>query len=140
MSDDLSQPLHQEPEVLYITKDALDELRARIATLEAREAVLAGVRDRIENERGMVSGIDGYNYASGEEYGLRKAVIMLDEALATLDARAKALLEVLKQCDGLVECYDKQAALSQLHSWVVGLVFKHKDFRELDQGGGDDRS
>ena len=43
---------------------------------------LRSAREEIEQARASVSGDDGYNYASGEEYGLRRAVIILDKALA----------------------------------------------------------
>lgn len=51
---------------------------------------LRSAREEIEQARASVSGDDGYNYASGEEYGLRRAVIILDKALAALSAKGEA--------------------------------------------------
>lgn len=45
---------------------------------------LIAARDAIEIERAKVSGDDGYNYAAGQEYGLRLAGFILDKRIAAL--------------------------------------------------------
>ena len=51
--------------------------------------VVTEIRAKIEAEHVKVSGDDGYNYAAGQEYGLRQALIIVDAALASLSQPAK---------------------------------------------------
>ena len=41
------------------------------------------VRDAIDAERGTLMG-DGYNYTSGEEYGMRRALRIIDKAMGRI--------------------------------------------------------
>lgn len=45
---------------------------------------LQRLRNEIELEHAKVSGDDGYNYAAGQEYGLRLALNKIDEAIAAI--------------------------------------------------------
>jgi hypothetical protein len=61
----------------------------RIAALEAENARMREARDNIEIEHALVSGDDGYNYAAGQEYGLRRALMIFDRARTTLQEHAE---------------------------------------------------
>ena len=69
--------------VSTVTRHAsTDEIAAEMDRRGSVIEALRSAREEIEQARASVSGDDGYNYASGEEYGLRRAVIILDKALA----------------------------------------------------------
>lgn len=61
--------------------------RARVAeterdALKASNAALVEARDEIEKQHSQIGAVDGYDYRSGEEYGFRCALIILDNAIA----------------------------------------------------------
>ena len=47
---------------------------------------LVAARAEVDAEHAKVNGDDGYNYAAGQEYGLRLALIILDKHLAAIEA------------------------------------------------------
>jgi hypothetical protein len=75
-----------------VAKDISESLRWAAARIEALEAALrdlaaAALRDLAEwcaVERAMIGAVDGYDYRSGEEYGLRRAEIEITKRTAAL--------------------------------------------------------
>lgn len=61
----------------------LSDHQASLAAAQEQIAAMREARNAIEREHSKVSGDDGYNYAAGQEYGLRLALIKLDAALTS---------------------------------------------------------
>lgn len=73
----------QDEQAFYV----LDLVR-RAATPPAPSGVVGALRAQIDAEHSKVIGDDGYNYAAGQEYGLRLALIIIDKALAAIEEQA----------------------------------------------------
>lgn len=89
--------------------------------------ILRAVRDAIDLEHAKVIGDDGYNYAAGQEYGLRLALLKIDEALSASPAPepvADAVAEALREARGAIRLHSAMipGSASLLHTIDTALA------------------
>jgi hypothetical protein len=117
--DDRTSP-EEYPDMALITRDELADFIARAAP--QGDKALREAREAIEVERAKVSGDDGYNYAAGQEYGLRLALIKIDAVLSpspdTTASGGGELAEHLRLKNELVlKAYPAMDAVDAIRRW-----------------------
>ena len=77
----------------FVRKSTRDGARAGLSAVARTHALVSRdamqrFTDWCDTERHKLGAVDGYNYSSGEEYGLRRAAIYFDAMLSASDLLA----------------------------------------------------
>lgn len=118
----IAQPTQPAPE--WIAPPELTELYANSRPVQGGKAeavreALESISDWCSNERGLIGAVNGYDYRSGEEYGMRRAEIEIIKRLKALPAASQPASNATPQAAKLVSDFE-QAVSNRLSDCTKG--------------------